>query len=457
MSDEVPKKPTPNEAPTVDDAHHEAASAAHGITSILQGASLHPLVWSVPELIKRGSETADWIISNLIKPGDQILISGAPKSGKSLIASEIALGLALPFRRGEARYLFGAERNDNFPGLAITPPQDPKRFSKAGESWRVLVFALEMKESEVGDRLRKQLRHFAITPPDSEEKTGEPLPANLQLHHIFGIGEARDGELRKDLEIIKEAANKTGQSKVDAKCDDADTIQSIVAAVRPDVVIFDTLIQLHQTDENDNILMKAVMRRIRSMVEFDDFQGGKRVKPAQIVLHHQRKEGQGGRGALTADSMRGAGAVHAAADVVVSIRPAYDDTELLDVNVSSRSSSIPNFRIKREKDLCHRYLPPKPEDSEKKSDKKNRIMRQAILEAMADGDSLLWADLEERAMSKAKKDLGAPFPSTFFKSRLNSLIKEKKIAIEDRPDAKGLPKELADCRIFRFRKQGLSN
>ena len=414
---------------------------------------IHPLVWGGPELIKRGSETAEWIITNLVKPGDQILISGAPKSGKSLIASEIALGLALPFRRGEARYLFGAAKNDHFPGLAITAPKDPNRFLEAGDAWRVLVFALEMKESEVGDRLRNQLLHFEITPPDS----GEPFLTNLQLHHIFGIGENRDGELKKDLEIIKEAANKTGQSKVDAECSDADAIQRIVKAVRPDVVIFDTLIQLHQTDENDNILMKAVMRRIRSMTEFDDPKSGKRIKPAQVVLHHQRKEGQNGRSALTADSMRGAGAVHAAADVVLSIRPAYRDAEILEINVSSRSSSVPDFHIKREKDLTHKYLPPAPEDAEKKTDKNNRIMRQAILGVIADGESLLWADLEERALSKAKKEMGAPFAPTFFKSRLNSLIKEKKIAIADRPDAKGLPKEADDCRSLRFQKPGLPN
>ena len=64
--------------------------------------------WSVPDLLRIPDSENAWIIQGLLKRGSQMLLAAPPKSGKSLLASELALALSLPFRPSEIRYLFGA-------------------------------------------------------------------------------------------------------------------------------------------------------------------------------------------------------------------------------------------------------------------------------------------------------------------------------------------------------------
>ena len=42
-------------------------------------------------------------------------------------------------------------------------------------------------------------------------------------------------------------------------------LQELIMEVDPDLVIYDTLIQMHSVNENDNILMKEALRILRRL------------------------------------------------------------------------------------------------------------------------------------------------------------------------------------------------
>lgn len=299
------------------------------------------LIWSAPELLSHKGESFRWIIEGVLKKGTQLLLAGPPKSGKSLVASEIALELSRRFAPGETRHLWGAgPKGENFPGFRILPKSDD------GTPWKVLFFSLEMGPDEVSYRLRKQV--------DGKLTEGPAVESQLALYHLFSIRRSKAGEPVQDLEVVA-VPPRPGQQPKAVDAADGEIIKSIITAQRPDVVIFDTLIQLHGVNENDNVLMKQVMRRIRKIAVVQ--KGREKPDPvAHIVLHHTRKEGGHFKAPLSPEIMRGAGAIHGVCDIVMLMRPGYKKGTL-EFNVSSRSSSVPNFYLARDKaTLTHHFV-----------------------------------------------------------------------------------------------------
>jgi RecA-family ATPase len=49
---------------------------------------------NVSDLLTAASQPDVWVLEGLIEAGDQVVLAGAPKSGKSLMASQIALAVA---------------------------------------------------------------------------------------------------------------------------------------------------------------------------------------------------------------------------------------------------------------------------------------------------------------------------------------------------------------------------
>lgn len=321
--------------------------------------------WSVSNLLSLPESDNAWIIKGLLQPKGQMLLAAPPKSGKSLLASELALALAVPFNdngvESEVRYLFGAgpQPDGLFPGLEICRPKPPQ------ESWRVLFLSLEMRENEVSVRLRKQLGGLfpRISVPRLQKTDPEPDKLKFDLTHVFGLIGKNSSELNQDLQIVaiengsgnRDEPSAPAGSAIPGK--DFLPLRELIMEAKPDVVIYDTLIQMHNVNENDNVLMKAVMRMVRRVtVKRSEVVEGAIDPVAHIVLHHTRKETGKFRTALSPEIMRGAGAVHGVADLVMLARQDQYKPEVLEIHISSRNSSIPNFFLKRDrKALTHAW------------------------------------------------------------------------------------------------------
>jgi len=165
-------------------------------------------------------------------------------------------------------------------------------------------------------------------------------------------------------------------------------IVQLIEQERPDVVIYDTLIQLHSINENDNVLMKRVMQQIRSITCWHHA-ASQPVDVAHIVVHHTRKESAGYREALSPELMRGAGSVHGAADIVVLARNKARNgaSKILEVHVSSRSSDVEDFELHRTANLTHVWNKRTAVDKAKETPEalKEKFFQAAILEILEGG------------------------------------------------------------------------
>ena len=157
----------------------------------------------------------------------------------------------------------------------------------------------------------------------------------------------------------------------------------------------------------DNILMKGVMRALRrvTVAERRDKAGNVRIEPvAHVVLHHTRKESNQYRAPLSPEIMRGAGAVHGVADLVMLARQAKKP-ETLEIHVSSRSSSIPNFYVQRDRTtLTHKWVLNKKEEKISQSDLVKGEILALLEDAEEDGRRLTAAVLQKRLAEISKRE-----------------------------------------------------
>lgn len=93
-------------------------------------------------------------------------------------------------------------------------------------------------------------------------------------------------------------------------------IEEHIAERRPDVLILDPLVELHDAEENDNTALRAVMAKLRGIAAEHNC--------AVLVLHHGRKGIAGSPG--DPDSLRGASSIVGAARVVLTVLT-MDETE----------------------------------------------------------------------------------------------------------------------------------
>lgn len=253
-----------------------------------------PSIRSATDLLKQEKKDQPWIIENLLKHGGQMVLSAAPKTGKSYLAQQIALSLSLRFEPGEIRYLFdpdGFSKNGRRTSTATDLPfrifkpadqeeSDSIRWTVSGQfpakenpnahrAWKVLFVSLEMKDKEIAGRLRQQLTAFGfpvVTPP-AETPAKEP---DLNLDYCFGIekeaSERNQTKYSQNLSVLTERDGElTGDTMKDLPLH-AQVLAQMFEAHAPDVVVYDTLIQLHSINENDNVMMKALMSRLRVSV-----------------------------------------------------------------------------------------------------------------------------------------------------------------------------------------------
>jgi hypothetical protein len=149
----------------------------------------------------------------------------------------------------------------------------------------VIVYNCEDDRTEQHRRLSAALRQFNATPADIRGK-------------VIRVGPSKIGTLYT-------ADKKTGVISVTPAMAG---LRNLIAERKPALLIADPLVELHDSDENDNTPMRAVIAEFRALaVEFD---------LAVVLLHHTRK------GTVTPgdpDSGRGASSTVGAGRVVLTL------------------------------------------------------------------------------------------------------------------------------------------
>ena len=128
--------------------------------------------WSLEEIINEDFPANDWILDGLIHSGDQVVLAGPPKVGKSILGMQLALTVA----KGTGHFL-------------------DERFKPQPKTRNVLVFSLEMNAPMLGERLRKDF-YKGKRPNDKgaiplKDDNGEVLlgndPSKIPLHFVFSV------------------------------------------------------------------------------------------------------------------------------------------------------------------------------------------------------------------------------------------------------------------------------
>lgn len=155
-------------------------------------------------IIQHAQQNSEWIFERLIEKGEQWIVSGAPKAGKSRLSLQLALC---------------ASEGKDFLDFKCT------------KKHRVLYVDFELK-----------LRTSAERVLDFYKNDLEALSRN---DHFFKCSDYKHTD-----------ANSTTQTS---------PIKKIIETLKPDLIIWDVLGRMHSADENSNIAMIQVMQNIRQL------------------------------------------------------------------------------------------------------------------------------------------------------------------------------------------------
>lgn len=218
----------------------------------------------VRSLVVGLTQKPDYLIEGLIEKGDQVLLYGQPKVGKTFLAIQLACALATqrPFLKWNVK-----------------------------QKRKVLYINFEMGERVFAERISKYLEQ----PPCglNEEKRVAFFDKQIEGQLIFSVSPRR-------IEILS-------QNKA---------LKSLIVAENPDFIIFDTLAKLHSEDEKENNAIQGVLTEVREVCQMEN-------KPiAHMIVHHARKtsinitdNGQH----LTAAEIRGGSAIRGEADIILGL------------------------------------------------------------------------------------------------------------------------------------------
>lgn len=283
--------------------------------------------YAVPDLLFVSTKDEhEWIIENLIRPGDQVLLAGAPKSGKSLLGLQLAIFAALGGKAPapKRRFMFAQWGQDEVDPMTKKAPEAP---IQATQAWKVLYLSFEMGSRSVSARLRKQIKGLGFTVPEVDQEASDTRLHGLGLYHIFEMAPRQDSKPdeppRRGLQLVKLKQRDHARAETPEayeRTQDFEDLHDLISKTNPDLVVFDTLIQLHQLSENSNIEMKQVMQAVRAActIKKTDKKAARPI--AHVILHHLRKEGPQGSGQIGAEAMRGAGSIHSEADIAITIK-----------------------------------------------------------------------------------------------------------------------------------------
>lgn len=218
-----------------------------------------------------------WVVPGFLLRGAVTVMSGPGSAGKSMlvVAQSMAIALGRPFGRFHPH-----------------------------STGRVIVYNVEDDQNEQRRRFSAAMRVFGSTPVDVAGR-------------IIRVGPAQIGTLLR-VDPLTKRLTQTGALA---------ELEALIEEKQPDAVFLDPFVELHDSDENDNTAIRAVMAKLRAIAQ--------RWHVAVCVLHHARK----GAGAMAGDpdSLRGASAIVGAARVVLTVLTMDEkEAEKLDIPPEQR-------------------------------------------------------------------------------------------------------------------------
>jgi hypothetical protein len=203
-----------------------------------------------------------WAAKDRLLRGAVTLLFGPPDQGKSLLLVRWAVNFAL---------------GRSFGGL------------KPGAPCRVLTLFAEEDADEQHRRIEAALLAEQATHADLHDRLRMFIPADLATMFMFNRTTRRLGETRIWQALIE-----------------AITTQAI------DVLVLDPMVELHTAEENDNVQLKAVISKLRSLARQHNI--------AVLLCHHSSKiSRKEGLLAGNLDAVRGASAIGGAVRTAFSL------------------------------------------------------------------------------------------------------------------------------------------
>lgn len=170
---------------------------------------------------------------------------------------------------------------------------------------KMMIYNTEDDRDEQRRRMSATLRQF------------DKMPRDL-AGRVVRVGPASAGTL-----LRRDAL--TGALKMTAAMAQ---LESLVSQHKPDVLVLDPLVELHDAEENDNTAVRAVMARFRTIAIKHDM--------AVVLIHHSRKGAAGAYG--DPDTLRGASAIVGAARIVLTVMT-MDEEQASKLGISPRERS----------------------------------------------------------------------------------------------------------------------
>ncbi len=188
--------------PFFDESEQVLGYEQHAAVNEFSGAGIRDIY----DLATCATEPDHWIFDGLIERGDQVLLAGAPKTGKSLLASQLSLAAAA---------------------------------GSGFMSWRavaqkkVLYVNLEVREKWFARRVERQIDVAC----DNEKR--------LSFSNFFSFS------LQRSIDVLSKK--------------DCAMLESKIGWLGPDLIVFDVFSRLHESDEVDPRAMRKVMMQFRNL------------------------------------------------------------------------------------------------------------------------------------------------------------------------------------------------
>ena len=200
-----------------------------------------------------------WLAKGYLLRGAVTVVSGPGSAGKSSLMIAWCIALALERQYGKFH------------------PVSPMT---------ILTYNVEDDAIEQKRRLSATLRQFSAVPEDLCNRVVRIAPTEIGT--------------------VFERDEFTGRLKPTAAMTQ---LQAEIIQRKPDVVILDPLVELHDAEENDNTAIRAVLAQFRRLAELHSV--------AVVLLHHTRKGSAASPG--DPDTIRGASAIVGAARIVLTL------------------------------------------------------------------------------------------------------------------------------------------
>ena len=246
-------------------------------TDLLPGAE--PIWIEAGEWSEKDIPVRPWIARGYLMRGAVTVVSGPGSAGKSSLMIGWCVALAL-----------GLDWHGFRPGKPHT----------------VLTYNVEDDAHEQRRRLSATLRQFDRQPRDLGTR-------------VVRIGPSATGTLLRRDPITGRLTFTKAMTALEEQIEQR----------KPDVVILDPMVELHDAEENDNMALRAVMAKFRAIAAQHNI--------AVVILHHSRKGASASPG--DPDTLRGASSIVGAARIVLTVMVMQEaDAKALGVTETRRSS-----------------------------------------------------------------------------------------------------------------------